>query len=684
VMVKTPEDQCTRYATLSKVDDLAWRLQQLPGVKGAQSMAGLSKLAMVGYNEGNLKWYDLIPNDKALGGVQAQAPRELFNQGCSFLSLYVHLQDHKAETLERVVGAVEGFIAQQPQSDARFMLAAGSAGIDAATNIVVKRALREMLLWVYGAVLLLCWATFRSWRATLVALLPLALTSILCEALMVGLGMGVKVATLPVVALGVGIGVDYALYVLAVMLARLRAGASLDEAYRQALQFTGRVVMLTGLTLALAVGTWVFSPIKFQADMGLLLAFMFVWNMVGALVLLPALARWLLAGPGLRPRRTLPRPEAALTGRMPGIAAGLLAVLLAALYSGDAQANIVLGQSLPMSGPAFPIANRVLAGAKTLVESVNAAGGVNGKPLELVTLDDGGDPRRTAENVRLLVRKHGAVAVLNCIGEQSCLSAAAATAKLGVPLVGPLSGAAALREPAWRHVFSLRADDKREAQVLMSQLKAIGSARVIVLGDGDEPERERVVADVLQAGGMAVQWLRPAPGPGAIETAIHQAVLAAPDVLVLNLGATSLDALSRVDAGLFKGLPGLVASLSTPGLTQLTRLLRSHTLGFTSSVPIPEISQLPLVYEFDRDSDQYGSPEGLTFEGLAGYMHLRLCVEALRRIGPKPGRDALTNAIEALGEFSLGGFKVRFGPLQHHGSGFVELGLRTRDGRLRR
>jgi predicted RND superfamily exporter protein len=249
---------------------------------------------MVGYNEGNLKWFELIPNASALGGVQTRAPRELFNQGCSFLSLYVYLKDHKAETLTRVVDAAEAFIKAHSNPDERFMLAAGSAGIDAATNIVVKRAMHEMLLWVYGAVVLLCWVTFRSWRAVVCAVLPLVLTSILCEALMVGLNMGVKVATLPVIALGVGIGVDYALYVLSVMLARLRAGDSLSAAYHHALQFTGRVVMLTGITLALAVGTWAFSPIKFQADMGILLAFMFVWNMVGALVLLPALARFLL------------------------------------------------------------------------------------------------------------------------------------------------------------------------------------------------------------------------------------------------------------------------------------------------------------------------------------------------------------------------------------------------------
>ena len=294
VMVATPEDQCTRYRTLAQVDRLAWRLEQLPGVESTNSMAALSKLAMVGYNEGQPKWYELLPNDSALGGVQTRAPRELFNQACSFLSLYVYLKDHKAGTLTSVVDAVEGFVARDQVPGARFMLAAGPAGIAAATNIVVKQAMHEMLWWVYGAVVVLCWVTFRSWRAVVVAVLPLMLTSILCEALMVGLGMGVKVATLPVIALGVGIGVDYALYVLSVMLARLRAGESLSSAYLHALRFTGRVVMLTGATLALAVGCWALSPIKFQADMGILLAFMFVWNMVGALVLLPALAHFLL------------------------------------------------------------------------------------------------------------------------------------------------------------------------------------------------------------------------------------------------------------------------------------------------------------------------------------------------------------------------------------------------------
>jgi len=311
VMIKTPPDQCTQYGTLASVDALAWQLEQLPGVDSTNSMAALSKLATTGYNEGNFKWYDLIPNAGALGAVQTRAPRELFNQSCSLLSLYVYLKDHKAATLTRVVDAVEAFAAAHNTPDVQFQLAAGSAGIEAATNIVVKQAMHDMLFWVYGAVILLCYATFRSWRAVVVAILPLVLTSILCEVLMVVLGMGVKVATLPVIALGVGIGVDYALYVLSVMLNRMRAGASLSAAYLHALQFTGRVVILTGVTLAVAVATWLFSPIKFQADMGILLAFMFLWNMVGALVLVPALAYFLMPQPRVRQPMPSPAPQRA-------------------------------------------------------------------------------------------------------------------------------------------------------------------------------------------------------------------------------------------------------------------------------------------------------------------------------------------------------------------------------------
>jgi len=304
VMVKTADGACAQYETLNKIDALEWQLRQIEGVENTNTLSLLNRRVLVGLNEGNPKWYEFLPNQEMLNTITAGAPRGLYNDSCNLLTVYVYLRDHKADTLNRVVSHVVQFAKANDTKDVQFLLVAGSAGIEAATNIVVKDAWREMLFMVYGAVVLLCFITFRSWRAVLVAVLPLMLTSVLAEALMVGLGMGVKVATLPVIALGVGIGVDYALYILSVTLANLRLGKTLSQAYYGALLFTGKVVMLTGFTLAIGVITWVASPIKFQADMGLLLAFMFLWNMLGSLVLLPALAHFLLKRPAgtLRPR----------------------------------------------------------------------------------------------------------------------------------------------------------------------------------------------------------------------------------------------------------------------------------------------------------------------------------------------------------------------------------------------
>lgn len=310
IMAQTPPGKCVDYTTLRKVEELEWRLRELPGVEDTKSIAGLSRKINVGMNEGNFKWDELPANQSMINAAAMRSPRELFNGTCSLLSIYAYLADHKADTLESVVKVTQAFADKYNDEDVTFLMAAGNAGIESATNMVVKSANTKMLLGVYLAVTLLCFIAFRSWRAVLCAILPLILTSLLAEALMVQFNMGLKVATLPVVALGVGIGVDYALYILSVTLFWLRRGESLAMAYRQALMFTGRVVVFTGLTLSLGVVTWVFSPIKFQADMGVLLTFMFLCNMLVALVLVPALACFLL-----RPAKAATEPASAFNNK---------------------------------------------------------------------------------------------------------------------------------------------------------------------------------------------------------------------------------------------------------------------------------------------------------------------------------------------------------------------------------
>ncbi|VVP00515.1 hypothetical protein PS850_02841 [Pseudomonas fluorescens] len=310
VMIKTPAEGCLNYQTLVLADRLAWELQQYPGVQATTSLVNAVRQITAGTYEGNPKLNNIQRNQDVLNYAAQQASvnaPELFNTDCSLMPVIAYLKDHKAETLDAVVAIADRFARENSSEERQFLLAAGNAGIEAATNIVVREANRTMLLYVYLAVTLFCLITFRSWRATVVALLPLVLTSILCEALMVAMGIGVKVATLPVIALGVGIGVDYALYLLSVQLQYQRQGQSLSQAYRNAVAFTGRVVGLVGITLAAGVICWAWSPIKFQADMGILLTFMFLWNMLGALILIPALSYFLLNAERRKPQ-TVPLP----------------------------------------------------------------------------------------------------------------------------------------------------------------------------------------------------------------------------------------------------------------------------------------------------------------------------------------------------------------------------------------
>ncbi|WP_461536727.1 efflux RND transporter permease subunit [Spongorhabdus nitratireducens] len=299
-MVETAPQQCSSFETMDAIDRYMWTMQNVPGVQSTLSLVTASKQVIKGLNEGNPKWEALSRNSYVLNS-SLQDATALYNTDCSLAPVMIYLDDHKAETLERVVAATEAFALQNNTDTLKFQMATGNAGIESATNQVIGSAQNQMLVWVYSVVALLCFATFRSLRAVFCIIIPLSITSVLCQALMAQLGIGIKVATLPVIALGVGIGVDYGIYIYSRLEGFLKEGMPLEQAYLMTLRTTGKAVVFTGVTLGIGVATWVLSPIKFQADMGLLLTFMFIWNMVGAICLLPALARFLLK-PGAHPR----------------------------------------------------------------------------------------------------------------------------------------------------------------------------------------------------------------------------------------------------------------------------------------------------------------------------------------------------------------------------------------------
>jgi len=295
VIIETTPDACTYYETMNIIDRFQWRMENVTGVQSAVSLASISKLVNAGYNEGNPKWRVIPRNQQTLVQSIARVPSSsgLLNNDCSVMPVILFLQDHKAETIDRVVTEVKLAANELGNKQLQFKLASGPVGVMAATNEAVAEAQLPMMIYVYGAVIILCLLSFRSVRATIVVVLPLYVVSTLAQWLMTVLDIGLTVSTLPVIALGVGIGVDYGIYILSTMSGELKNGANVHDAYLAALKERGSAVLITGITLAIGVSTWFFSDLKFQVDMGVLLTFMFLVNMLAAVIVLPALAAFL-------------------------------------------------------------------------------------------------------------------------------------------------------------------------------------------------------------------------------------------------------------------------------------------------------------------------------------------------------------------------------------------------------
>ncbi len=296
-IIESHPEACTEHHIMKTVDDFEWHLRNVPGVQSVFGVAGVAKIINAGWNEGSLKWRILPrnPSMMAQSVTYIDTSTGLLNGDCSVMPVYIYTVDHKAATINRVISAVKDFQKEHGSDELQFRLATGNVGVMAATNEAVSAAQFPMLLYVFSAIIILCLITFRSLRATLSIVIPLALVSILAYALMAMLDIGLKVSTLPVAALGVGIGVDYGIYIYSRLRSFLKKGLPVQDAFYDTLKVTGAGVVFTGITLAVGVATWIFAPLKFQADMGVLLTFMFLLNMLGAILLLPALALWFRA-----------------------------------------------------------------------------------------------------------------------------------------------------------------------------------------------------------------------------------------------------------------------------------------------------------------------------------------------------------------------------------------------------
>jgi len=304
-IVDAQQPVCVSHELMTWVDRFGWRMRNLEGVQEVITLPFIAKIAIAGWNEGSLKWRSIPREQTQLtqSTRYIETSTGLLNENCDVVPVLMFLTDHRAGTIERAVAAVKSWRTDNPAALARLRLAAGNVGVMAATNETVKSKELLILGGVFAAVIVMCLLTFHSVVGTVLVVVPLALVSVLVYAVMAMVGIGLKVSTLPMVALGAGIGVDYGIYLFSRMQEFLHQGLPVRVSYERTLRVTGASIIFTGITLAIGVATWVFSPLKFQADIGIMLTFMFLVNMLAAIVLLPALAAWLIHPEGLHAAR---------------------------------------------------------------------------------------------------------------------------------------------------------------------------------------------------------------------------------------------------------------------------------------------------------------------------------------------------------------------------------------------
>jgi ABC-type branched-subunit amino acid transport system substrate-binding protein len=380
----------------------------------------------------------------------------------------------------------------------------------------------------------------------------------------------------------------------------------------------------------------------------------------------------------MNPRNTKARAERALA--IP------LAFCLA-LGSGIASAAptaspIIIGQSVAVSAGSDGGATRLIDGAKAYIGRINARGGINGRRLELVTLDDRNDPVQYVRNVRELVEQHRAVAIIDCSGDAVCTAGAGVATELRVPLVGALAGTKAMARNGRDYVFPIRPGYEREADAMARQLHTMGITKVVALTER-EAGNERLQALTaalaqrkLQLRVLQVDRFKPASLQAAMQDIAGTPCQAA----VMDLSPEAIDAFAELGLHQRPEWPRMLTSFANSSLISLSSVFKERVIGFTFVVPNPEVQALRLTMELQADAEQYSTGHAISFEGYEAYITTRVVVEAIRRAGNGADAERVAAALRGMDAYDLGGFKVSFAKGRGTGSDWLDVGLRSRQG----
>ena len=387
------------------------------------------------------------------------------------------------------------------------------------------------------------------------------------------------------------------------------------------------------------------------------------------------------------PAKTLAAP--ALFGLLAGLLNLSALPQIATPQPEVAAAPLLLGQSLPLSGPSGQLGQAYLAGAQAWFSDINRRGGIHGRQIRLISLDDQYEPDQTLRNTRQLLDQKQVLARCSTCGPVIALFGYVGTPTTkvvlpmvqarGIPLVAPMTGASLLRQPGQEMVFNLRASYRMEIAAMVNNLVRDAHQRIAIVYQNDafgEDGLNATLAALKSHGLQPVTITTVERNSDRVETAVNALIKASPppNGVVIISAYVSSAALSRnlLNRGLRAQLMN-VSFVGTQALQDAMPVGQSNGIGVAQVVPFPWNRWIPIVAEYQRLMRRSTPDPSFGFTSLEGFLAARLMTEGLQRAGANPSRERLRQALESIHGIDLGGFRLDLSRQDHQASDFVEL-----------
>jgi ABC-type branched-subunit amino acid transport system substrate-binding protein len=348
--------------------------------------------------------------------------------------------------------------------------------------------------------------------------------------------------------------------------------------------------------------------------------------------------------------------------------------------------KIVVGQSVALTGPAAQLGIQMRNGVQAYFKEVNEKGGVNGRRIELITVDDGYEPARTVPNTKKLISEDKVFALLGYVGTPTSVPAIPVFTEAKVPFIGPFTGAEALRQPFNRYIFHVRASYYDETDKIVEQVVSTGGKNIAVFYQDDAYGQAGLkgVEIAMQKRGLKISALGTVQrNTVQVEKAVQTLNAAKPDAVVMISAYTSCAEFIRQMKKAGSG--SQFYNVSFVGSVSLANALGKDGVGVAISqvVPFPWGTAVPVVKEYQHLSAKAGNKD-YNFGAIEGFLAAKIFVEGLKRTGRDVTREKFIDAMEKMQDVDVGGFYVTYTPKNHAGSKFVDLTIIARDGKFLR